>query len=213
MMNMTSFNKNTAPGKITGSGSLYAGQLPMLQNGGLKSTQEKIKRQEKMQGQIEFWENQKANLKNSECSTVEEIKHKLAALHNYNDEIAAAKMAYNQEQALHALDEAQEWGEKVAEEAEKHAPKTKEERRRELLKKALGIDEDEELPEELEALVDNDEDDGLLELLAMVAGKENEESMADISDEAKLLSKELVELLKKAAIEGKAGYSPLDVRI
>lgn len=213
MMNITFFNKNTAPGSVTGSGSLYAGQLPTLQNNSLHSTQEKMQRQAKMQGQIEFWENQKANLKNNECSTVEEIKDKLTALRNYNDEIAAAKMAYNLEQSLHALDEAKEWGEKVAKEAEKHAPKTKEERRKELLKEALGLDEDEELPEELEALVDSDEDDGLLELLAEVAGKENEESMADMSEEAKLLTKELAELLRKAAMESKTGYSPLDVRI
>lgn len=213
MMNITFFNKNTAPGKMTGSGSLYAGQLPMLQNNGLNSTKEKMERQAKMQGQIEFWENEKANLKNSACSTVEEIKDKLAALRNYNDEIAAAKKSYNLEQSLHALDEAREWGEKVAEEAEKHAPKTKEERRRELLKRALGLDEDEELPEELEALIGDDEDDGLLELLVEAAGKEDEESMSEISEEAKLLSKELVALLRKAATEGKTGYSPLDVCI
>ncbi len=39
----------------------------------LKSTEEKEERQQKAQSQIDFFENQKANLKNMKCETLEEI--------------------------------------------------------------------------------------------------------------------------------------------
>ena len=40
---------------------------------GLKSTEEKQERQQKAQSQIDFFEAQKANLKNMKCETLEEI--------------------------------------------------------------------------------------------------------------------------------------------
>lgn len=122
--------------------SIYAGNLPILQRPALKSTQEKTERQQKAAGQIEFWEKQKENLKNRECSTIEDIAKKLEMFHSYEDEIAAVKMQYNQEQMWHAMDEAREIGEKIAEAAEKHEPKTAEERKKEMVEEALGIDEE-----------------------------------------------------------------------
>lgn len=129
--------------------SIFAGNLPGLHNSMLKSTQEKMERQQKAGSQIEFWEQQKENLKNMECGTVEEIAKKLEMFHNYEDEIKAVKAAYNMEQMSHILDEAEEQGEKNAEAAEKLEPKTPEERREEMAEEALGADEGEGVLEEL----------------------------------------------------------------
>ncbi len=129
--------------------SIFAGNLPGLHNSMLKSTQEKMERQQKAGSQIEFWEQQKENLKNMECGTVEEIAKKLEMFHNYEDEIKAVKAAYNMEQMSHILDEAEEQGEKNAEAAEKLEPKTPEERREEMAEEALGADKGEGVLEEL----------------------------------------------------------------
>lgn len=114
--------------------------LPVMQRT-MKSAQEKGARQQKATGQIEFWENQKDNLKNMECNTIEEIAKKLEKLQSFEDEIAAAKMQYNQEQMWHMMDEAKGTGEKIAEQAEKLEPKTAEERKEEMAEEALGTDE------------------------------------------------------------------------
>ncbi len=121
-----------------------------VQKSGLKSTQEKLERQEKRDNQIAFFENQKSNLKSMECdvngaNAMEEIGAKLELLHAYDAQIAAAKQEYNSSQMLHVLDEAREMGEKIAEAVEKHEPKTAEERTDELAKEALGIDENDGL--------------------------------------------------------------------
>ena len=42
---------------------MFASNLPMTQSAELKSTQEKVKRQQKAQSQIIFWENLKEKLK------------------------------------------------------------------------------------------------------------------------------------------------------
>lgn len=131
--------------------SIFAGNLPMMQRAGLKSSQEKAERQQKAAGQIDFWEKQKESLKNMECDSIEDIARKLDKFHTYEDEIAAVKMQYNQEQMRHTMDEAREWGEKIAKEAEKYEPKTAEERREEMAEEALGTDENKgELTEMLE---------------------------------------------------------------
>lgn len=127
--------------------------------GMLKSTQEKLERQQKTQSQVAFLENQKANLKVMECDSIEEIMRKLEMFHSYEDQIAAAKKQYNMEQMWHVMDEAEEQGEKIAKASEKYAPKTEEERKEEQVEEALGIEEDksgllenmEELPEEIPA--------------------------------------------------------------
>ena len=121
--------------------SLFMGNRSILQNSGLKSTQEKMQRQTQRDNQIAFWENQKSNLKNMECGSLEEISRKLELFHSYEDQIAAAKEEYNQSQMFNAMEEVKERGEQIAKAAEKYAPKTPEERREELAEEALGTDE------------------------------------------------------------------------
>lgn len=72
-MNVTMFG--AVPNKGT---PLFAGNLPMMRQGmPLKSTQEKMERQQKAADQIGFWENKKETLKNMPCSTVEEIAERM----------------------------------------------------------------------------------------------------------------------------------------
>ena len=118
--------------------------------GMLKSTQDKLERQQKAQSQIEFFENQKDNLKNMQCDSIEDIARKLEMFHSYEDQIAAVKKQYNNEQMFHTMDEARERGEKIAELAEDYAPKTEEERKEEMVEEALGIEEKGGLTESME---------------------------------------------------------------
>lgn len=148
--------------------------------GMLKSTQERMERQQKTQEQILFYENQKENLKNKECSTLEEIARKLDMFHTYEDEIAAAKQAYNDEQMWHAMDEAKELGERIAEQAKKYEPKTPEERKEEMVEEALGTDEEKgELAEAIEEI---------------------EEKISEVSEEALEETEETLEQLEEEAV-------------
>ena len=106
----------------------------------LKSTREKIQRQEERDGKIAFFETQKQNLKNQKADTIEEIAKKLEKFHTYEDEIAAAKQEYNRSQMFHILDEAEERGEQMAKAAEKYKPKTEEEQKKEAQGEAAGTD-------------------------------------------------------------------------
>ena len=142
-----------------GDGAVFAGNLPFMQHAALKSTQDKLERQQETQNQISYWEQQKENLKNIECTTLEEIAKKLERFHSYEDGIAAARMQYNSEQMWHVMDESREMGDKIAEEAEKMKPKTAEERRREMVEEALGTDENKgELTKSLEEVQENVEE-------------------------------------------------------
>ncbi len=160
-MNVAMFNTASKTGS-----SVFAGNLPMMQQTGLKSTHDKLERQQKAQSQIAFWENQKENLKNAECDTIEDIAKKLDKFHSYESEIDAAKMQYNREQMWHTMDEAKEIGEKIAEEAEKFEPKTAEERREDMIEEALETDEGkgeltegmEEMQEEMAELTESMEE-------------------------------------------------------
>jgi hypothetical protein len=116
--------------------------ITLVRNYGLKSTQDRLERQEKRAGQIAFWEKQKDNLKNMKSDSLEDISRKLDLLHGYDDQIAAAKAEYNNSQMFHVLDEARERAEKIAEEAEKYAPKTPEERLEDMIEEATGVDKD-----------------------------------------------------------------------
>ena len=120
--------------------------------GMLKSTQDKLDRQQKAQSQIDFFENQKENLKNMQCDSIEEIARKLEMFHSYEDQIAAVKKQYNNEQMFHTMDEARERGEQIAELAEDYAPKTEEERKEEMVEEALGIEEKGGLTERLDSI-------------------------------------------------------------
>ena len=159
-MNITSFNMGIHTSNQGRNGSIYAGNLNLTQHTALKSTQDKLDRQQDTRNQIAYWEPQKENLKNMECSSLEEIAKKLEIFHSYEAEIASVKMKYNSEQMWHIMDEAKELGEKIAEETEKFKPKTAEERRKEMAEEALGIDDSkgelaenmEEIQEEMEEL-------------------------------------------------------------
>ena len=74
--------------------------------GMLKSTQDRLERQQKAQSQIDFFENQKANLKNIQCNSIEDIARKLEMFHSYEEQIAAVKKQYNNEQMFNTMDEA-----------------------------------------------------------------------------------------------------------
>lgn len=197
-------------------GSVFAGNLLMLQNNGLKSTQEKAERQQKAQSEVSFWEKQKENLKNRECESVEEIADKLKALHSYEDEIAAAKKSYNNEQMWHVLDEARELGEKIAEAAEKMEPKTAEERREEMAEEALGTEENDslmeemmenvsELAEEEEALEENTEELEELaeELKDMQEAKKAQEELAEEQQRIEEQKQEMEEKKLAARLENR----------
>ena len=187
-------------------GSVFAGNLPVLQNNVSKSAQDKAERQQKTQSEISFWEKQKENLKNQECESVEEIAQKLKALHSYEDEIAAAKKSFNNEQMWHIMDEAEELGEKIAEAAEKMEPKTAEERREDMAEEAMGTDEDKgmmeemmedvsDLTEEVEAMEENAEE---LEKLAeeteeMQEAKEAQEKLAEETKQVEEQKQEMAE--------------------
>ncbi len=103
----------------------------------LKSTQDKMERQQECQNTVNFFENQISMLKNRSGDSLEDISRKLELFHNYKDSIDAAKQKYNNEQMFHILDEAKEKGEKIAEAAEDMKPKTAEERREEQAEEAI----------------------------------------------------------------------------
>lgn len=159
-MNITTFHIGNHVSNQGKSGSFFVGNLPMMQHSTLKSTRDKLERQQNAQNQTAYWEKQKENLKNMECGSVEEIAKKLELFHTYESEIAAVKMQYNNEQMMHVMDEAKELGEKIAKAAEKLEPKTAEERRKEMVEEVLGIDDSkgaltetmEEIQEEIEEL-------------------------------------------------------------
>lgn len=221
------------------SKSIFAGNLLGMQNGALKSTQEKAERQQKAGNQIQFWENQKENLKKMECGTVEEIAKKLEMFHNYEDQITAVKQAYNNEQMSHILDEAEEQGKKNAKAAEKLEPKTPEERREEMVEEALGTEEDkgildemlEDAAEMLEETTENLEEtteqlqevqEQLQEIQEQeqVEGnlpKETAESMSeqleDQKEQIEEMAKEYREIRYLAEEEQKNKYRSLDIRV
>lgn len=114
--------------------------INILRGGDLKSTREKMQRQNERDRQISLLETQKSALKGQECDTLDEIADKLDMLHSYDEQIAAARQKYNSEQMLHVMDEAKERAEKAARTAEKYEPKTPEERREEEREETLGLD-------------------------------------------------------------------------
>lgn len=172
---------------------------------GLKSTEEKIERFQKTQSQIDFFEGKKAALKNKRCTTMDEIAEKLELFNNYNDQIDAVKKQFNQEQMMHCMDEAQELGEKIAKAAEKLEPKTAEERRAELVKEALGIEDDsgilDELLDDLPEEVLQETLDEVLTDSAAVMEESGEEELPEIMEQEKLTQMYL-----------ERQYTPVDIR-
>lgn len=178
-------------------GSVFAGNLPVLQNNLTKSAQDKAERQQKTQSEVSFWEKQKENLKNQECDTIEEIADKLKALHSYEEEIAAAKKAFNSEQMWHVLDEAEELGEKIAEAAEDMEPKTAEERREDMAEEALGTEEDKGMMEEMM----EDVSDLAEEAEAVEENSEELEELAEETQEMQEVQKAQEELAEAQRME------------
>lgn len=192
--------------------------LRRMNSGGmLKSTQDRLERQEETQRQVEFFEKQKENLKNVACGSVEEIAEKLKSFHSYEDQIAAVKAAYNQEQMFHILDESTERGEKIAEAVEKMEPKTPEERLEEMAEEALGVEDGGELEEAMEELEE------VVEELSEELTEELTEGMEEaLPENAELSAEEVAEAAAAAeAAEQEAanaagipeGYMPFDVRL
>ena len=181
-------------------------------NRGLKSTQQKMQRQEERDNQIAFYEKQKDNLKNLKCETVEEIAKKLDMFHSYEDQIAAAKAVYNNEQMMHIMDESRELGEKIAKAAEKMAPKTAEERLEDIVEEAMGTDENtgvlDEMMDEV-AEIQEELQDAIEEELQDTIQQELQEELVDESaqminnTEPGIVTKQLREKL----------YSPINIRI
>lgn len=177
---------------------------------GLKSTEEKQERQQKAQSQIDFFEAQKANLKNMKCGTLEEIERKLELFNNYDAQIMAVKQQYNQEQMMHTMDEARELGEKIAKAAEKFEAKTPEERKREEIEEALGIEDEgglltELLEESLEKVIIMQEElaeEISEEDLENLESMENAEGMPEIVEQEELTEEYL-----------KTQYTPFDIKV
>lgn len=177
----------------------------------LKSTQEKLQRQQERDNKVAFFEAQKENLKNRKADTLEEIAEKLEMFHTYEDEIAAAKQEYNSSQMLHIMDEAEELGEKIAEAAEKNKPKTEEERKEEMIEEALGTDENKgmmsEIMEELSEITEEMTDD----LTEQITG--NIEEFSDEVLQEKMVS-DSVNLTDVAEMEQtEKKYVPIDIRV
>ena len=191
--------------------TVNAGKIPIfqrIQQKGLKSREEKAERQQNRDNQVAALEKQKADLKNMECGSLEEIEDKLGLLHSYEDQIKAVKQTYNNEQMRHILDEAREKGEKIAEELEKLAPMTKEEREELLQKEALGIDEDQgmlsELTHELTEELTEEPDKELSEEAAgETAGEAAEDVMRETAEEPAegTAGETAVEIPKEASVE------------
>lgn len=176
------------------------------QNGAgmLKSTKEKLTRQQEMQNQIDFFEQQKENLKNMKCDSIDEIAGKLERFHSYEDEIAAAKQAYNMQQMFHVTDEAKERGEQIAKAAEKNAPKDAEERREDLREEALGTDETSVLEDTMETLADSAEELTQTAEEMTREMEQNTENLTDIAEqttEAFIPTEDTVLLVQRAFAE------------
>ena len=185
--------------------------------GMLKSTQDRLERQEETQKQVDFYEKQKENLKNVACGSVEEIAEKLKTYQSYEDQISSIKAAYNQEQMFHILDESTEQGEKIAEAVDNMEPKTPEERLEEMVEEALGIEDGGELEEAMEELEE------VVEELTEELTEEMTEDLAEaLPENAELSAEEVAESAAAAeAAEQEAanaagipeGYMPFDVRL
>lgn len=185
--------------------------------GMLKSTQDRLERQEETQKQVDFFEKQKENLKNVTCGSVEEIAEKLKMFQSYEDQIAAVKAAYNQEQMFHILDESTEKGEKIAEAVEDMEPKTPEERLEEMAEEALGIEDGGELEEAMDEL-----QEAVEELTEELTEDMTGELAEEVPENAELSAEEVAEAAAAAkAAEKEAesaagipeGYLPFDVRL
>ena len=205
--------------------TVNAGKIPIfqrMQQKGLKSREEKAERQQNRDNQVAALEKQKADLKNMECGSLEEIEDKLGLLHSYEDQIKAVKQTYNNEQMRHILDEAREQGEKNAEAAKKNEPKTPEERKKEMAEEALGLDEEkgvlsetmEELTQAVEEAVEEtvEEATEVMETIEEAAEKAAEKAAGEAAQRA--VEENVEETVEMKALEQQARrYERFDARI
>lgn len=190
------------------AGSVLGGMV--TRGSGLKSTQQRMQRQEERDNKIAFYEQQKNNLKNLKCETVEEIAKKLDMFHSYEDQIVAAKAAYNSEQMMHLMDESQERGEKIAKALEKSKPKTAEERLEDMAEEAMGVDKgvlDEMMDEVMDEVTEMQEE------LQDAISEESLEEAVQTTDipEMKSIEEQVQEQIEEQ-IQEKI-YTPIDLRI
>ncbi len=165
--------------RFQGIGRMYMGNNRI--SGMMKSTEQKLERQEKRDSQVAFFESRKDSLKNIQCGSAEEAARVLEMFHTYEDQIAAVKQEYNREQLMHSLDEAKERGEQLAKAIEKSEYKTPEERKKEMAEEAMGIDEEKgALSESLEEIT------GKLEELMTEEVSEMTEDIAKVQEEMKM---------------------------
>lgn len=173
--------------------------------GMLKSTKEKLERQQNMQTKVAFFEAQKENLKNMQCENLEDIARKLEMFHSYEEQIAAAKQEYNNSQMWHVMDEAQERGEQIAKAAEKCEPKTEEERKEEMAEEALGTEEEKgaltEMMDEFSELSENmtEQPQDIIEQLEDTT-KSSETEVADIPEDSLQMEEYLKEKYIRIAV-------------
>lgn len=198
--------------RIQGINTSFFGGGLLHGNRGLKSTQEKLERQEERDSKVAFYEQQKENLKNMKCNTVEEIAKKLDMFHSYEVEILAAKIVYNNEQMMHIMDESREMGEKIAEAVEKMEPKTPEERLEDMAEEAMGIDGDDGILEEV-----LDEVAKIEEELEETVEEELTETMVESKDaegmEDKYFGADTGYLAEYADEVQNNIYKPIDIRL
>ncbi len=185
--------------------------LNQFGNFGLKGTKDRMERQAKRDNQVAFFEQQKENLKNMKTDSIEDISRKLDLLHNYDDQIAAAKKAYNNSQVFHLLDEARELGEKIAKEAEKNAPKTAEERKEDMIEEATGAEKNEgmlgDILEELEEVAEEVTEEMTEEL------KEMTDEMMSEKNTDQIMQSELKDNLEGSNTYLPEKYKRIDYRI
>lgn len=181
----------------------------------LKCNQEKQRRMAERDNQLTALENQKKNLKNMECGSLEEIEEKLQLFHSLEDQARAVKQKFNLEQMSHILDEARERGEKIAEDIEKTKPKTEAEREKEAKEEAreaiFGEDAEsggmleeviEELEENLEETIEETVEENLEETTEENLGEAAEENMGKIIGET---IEKTVEETAEGCLEAGAG--------
>ena len=181
-------------------------------NNELKSTNERLERQEKRDNQIAFFEQQKENLKYMKAESLDEISRKLNMLHGYDNEIMAAKTEYNNSQMLHVMDEAMERGEKIAEEVEKYAPKTPEECREEIIEEATGIEKNEGiLSDIMDELTELEEE--MLETDLENNGEQMEE-LSSVEDREQIINTETCDFLYQSGDDQiPLKYKRIDYRV
>ena len=178
---------------------------------GLKSTQQRMERQEARDRQVAFFEEQKENLKNVTCETVEDIARKLELFHSYEDQIRATKAVYNNEQIWHMMDESREIGEKIAKAVEKSEPKTAEERQEELVEEITGTESGgimEELDEMMEEALELQEE---MQTEALQKGSKTDVPAETVP--AAYIMEEEADMAPQELMRPETLYGPLDIKV